>query len=171
VRSGAGGVLAVLLQSSFGLQRWWEVVGGCVLAAGKGRWGVWCVKRGVFSGAGVVLVDGRGVCSAWVGWSIVVVVCWDIWVGGGSMCGMWGGKCDGSGGILVVLGVSGGRFLLLSEFPTQFASGSYPAIFYFRGLGLVFSDSLLSSCLLCPKLVILAYLLHGKLPICSNILL
>jgi hypothetical protein len=72
------------------------------------------------------------------------------------MCGMRGGKCDVSGGILVVLGVSVGRFLLLSEFPTQFASVSYLAIFYFRGLGLVFSDSLVSSCLLCPKLVILA---------------
>jgi hypothetical protein len=78
VRSGAGGVLAVLLQSSFGLQRWCEVDGGCVLAAGKGRWGVWCVKRGVFCGAGVVFVVGHGVCSAWVVWSIVVVVCWDI---------------------------------------------------------------------------------------------
>jgi hypothetical protein len=72
------------------------------------------------------------------------------------MCGMWVGKCDGGGGILVVSGVSVGRLLQLSEFPTQFASGSYPAIFYFHGLGLVFSDSSVSSCLLCPKLVILA---------------
>jgi hypothetical protein len=158
VRFGAGGVLAGLLQSSYGLHGWCEVVGECVFAAGMGRWGVWCVNRGVLCGVGVVLVVGRGVCSALVVWSIVVVVCWDICggVGGGSMCAMWGGKCDGSGGILVVLGVSVGRFLRLSEFPTQFASGSYPAIFYFRGLGLVFSDSSVSSCLLCPKLVILA---------------
>jgi hypothetical protein len=69
---------------------------------------------------------------------------------------MWGGKCDGNGGILVVVGVSVCRFLQLSESPIQFALGSYPAIFYFRGLGPVVSDSSVSSCLLCPKLVILA---------------
>ncbi len=72
------------------------------------------------------------------------------------MCGMWVGKCDGGGGILVVSGVSVGRFLRLSEFPTLFVPGSYPARLYFHGLGPVILDSSVSSCLLCLKLVILA---------------
>ena len=90
MRFGAGGVLAGLLWSSYGLQGWCEVVGGCVFASGMGRCGVWCVNCGVLCGVGVVLVVGLGVGSALVVWSIVVVVCWDICggVGGGSMCAM-----------------------------------------------------------------------------------
>ncbi len=67
-------------------------------------------------GVGVVLVVGHGVGGAWVVWSIVVGVWWGIvgGVGGGSMCVLWGGKCDGSGGILVVFGVLVGYFPRLS---------------------------------------------------------
>jgi hypothetical protein len=116
VRFGAGGVLAGLLRSSYGLPGWCDVVGGCVFASGMGRCGVGCVDCGVMFGVGVVLVVGLGVGSALVVWSIVVVVCLDICggMGGGSMCAMWGGKCDGNGGILVVVGVSVCHFLQLS---------------------------------------------------------
>ena len=49
MRFGAGGVLAGLLRSSYGLHGWCDVVGGCVFAFGMGRCGVGCT-HGVSNG-------------------------------------------------------------------------------------------------------------------------
>jgi hypothetical protein len=49
-------------------------------------------------------------------WSILVGAWWGVvgGVGGGSMCVLWGGKCDGGGGVLAVFGVLVGYFPRLS---------------------------------------------------------